>query len=68
MANMIVLGTLPIIKWLLILINRVASWFGSGYFVKKGLKEKRKRYFVLAIALSLALFLVLLIIARRFEH
>lgn len=65
---MIVFGTLPIIKWLLILINRVASWFGSGYFVKKGLREKRKRYFVLAIALSVVMFLALVIIAHRLGH
>jgi hypothetical protein len=65
---MIIFGALPVVKWLLILVNRIASWFGSGYYLKKGLREKRKRYIFFAVVLSVVMFFALVFIARRLGH
>ncbi len=47
-----VLGAAAIVKGFLILVNRVASWFGSGYFLRKGFRSKKKRYFFVSLLIS----------------
>lgn len=47
------LETAFIAKGLYFLINRIASWFGVGYFFKKAYREKRPIYYLYAVCLSL---------------
>jgi len=53
--------TAAIVKGFLIALNRITSWVGSGYFLKKGAQERKKRYVLLAIGLSIVMFLLLMI-------
>lgn len=54
---MIVTATL--VKGIIILTNRIVSWFGSGYLIHKGRKEKRRRYYVAAAVVSIVMLLAL---------
>ena len=36
--------------------NRVASWFGTAYFLKKGYRKNKWGYYVIGLLLSLAMF------------
>lgn len=55
-----VLETGAIIKGILIFANRAVSWVGGGYFLRKGLRERKRRYLIVALVLSTAMLLLLL--------
>lgn len=60
------IGTAAIIKGAIFISNRLASWFGSGYYVKKGIKHKKKRFYVVAVVISVLMFWLLwLVLGHR---
>ena len=58
---------ISILKGFIFISNRLASWFGSGYFVRKGIRRKEKRYFnlIIAVLLSVVMFFVLWIMLKK---
>lgn len=48
-----------IVNGVLIVLNRATSWVGSGYFIRKGVRERKKHYVFFALILSLVMFLLL---------
>lgn len=53
------LESIAIVKGLFIVVNRVASWFGSGYFITKGFRQKTWHHIWVGIGISLVMFLML---------
>jgi hypothetical protein len=48
-----------ITKGFIVLLNRCASWFGSGYYFKKAFRERKKRYIFLAVLISVVLLILM---------
>jgi hypothetical protein len=65
---MIQLAPLFFTKWIVIAVNRIASWFGAGYFLKKGIRYKQRRYWAAALIVSIVMTVGLIIALKKISH
>ena len=60
------------LKWVFVITNRIMSWFGSGYYLKKGYQKKDWRYYLVAALISLLMFgllmSVLILVFHSVKH
>jgi hypothetical protein len=63
-----IVGPIIFYKWFFIVANRITSWFGAGYFVKKGYKQKKWRYYFVAVLISLIMLLIMTLVLLLFFH
>ena len=58
-------------KGIFLVINRITSWFGSLYFIRKGHKKKKRRYYLVGITIWIIMFGLLLLgfaIIAHYRH